>query len=52
MKKFKRGIFITSLNSKRLRDAISNKNNFHFNDDVEELDVFVFDTLEVLNGIP
>ncbi len=46
-----KAIFIVSLNSKRLNDAINNKSNFHFIHDVEDLDVFVFDTLEVLNGI-
>ena len=40
-----------SLNSKRLQDAINNKNNFHFNNEVDELDVYVFDVFEVLNGI-
>lgn len=51
MKKIKKGIFITSLNSKRLQDSINNKNNFHFNNMVDELDVFVFDTMEILNSI-
>ena len=45
------GIFIMSLNSKRLKDAIESKNNFQFNHAVDDLDVFVFDTFEVLNGI-
>lgn len=49
--KMKKGIFIMSLNSKRLKDAINNKNNFHFNNEVDELDVFVFDTWEILDGI-
>jgi len=40
-----------SLNSKRLQDAINNKDNFHFNSEVDELDVYVFDVFEVLNGI-
>ena len=39
-----------SLNSKRLQDAINNKNNFHFNNEVDDLDVFVFDTFEILNS--
>jgi hypothetical protein len=47
----KKGIFIMSLNSKRLQDAINNKDNFHFNHEVDELDVYVFDVFEVLNGI-
>lgn len=47
----KKGIFIMSLNSKRLQDAINNKNNFHFKHEVDELDVYVFDVFEVLNGI-
>lgn len=47
----KKGIFILSLNSKRLQDAINNRNNFHFNHEVDELDVYVFDVFEVLNGI-
>ena len=45
------GIFITSLNSQRLKDAIENRNNFQFNNEVDDLDVFVFDTFEVLNGM-
>lgn len=40
-----------SLNSKRLQDAVNNKDNFHFNHEVDELDVYVFDVYEVLNGI-
>jgi hypothetical protein len=46
-----RGIFILSLNSRRLQDAIRLKNNFNFNYSIDELDVFVFDVYEVLNGI-
>ncbi len=51
MESGKKGIFVLSLNSQRLQDAIKNKNNFHFNNEVDELDVFVFDVFEILNGI-
>ena len=44
------GIFIMSLNSKRLNEAIENKNNFLFNNEADDLDVFVFDTFEILNS--
>lgn len=47
----RKGIFIMSLNSKKLNDAITHKDNFHFRHEIDELDVFVFDTLEILNGI-
>ncbi len=46
-----KGIFITSLNSRRLQDAINNKHNPCFSNDIDELDIFVFDTFEILNGI-
>ncbi|MBK8243258.1 MAG: hypothetical protein IPK88_07525 [Saprospiraceae bacterium] len=45
------GIFIASLNSKRLNEAILNGKKFHFNNEIDVVDVFVFDTFEVLNGI-
>lgn len=46
-----KGIFIMSLNSKRLSEAIANKDHLAFVDGVSSLDVFVFDTFEILNGI-
>lgn len=51
MQEYKKGIFIMSLNSKRLQDAINQKNSFHFNNEVDELDIYVFDVFEILNGI-
>jgi hypothetical protein len=51
MQKKKKGILIMSLNSQRLQDAINTRSSFHFNQEVDELDVYVFDVFEVLNGI-
>ena len=47
----RRGIFIMSLNSNKLKEAVEHKNAFEFNHEVDQLDVFVFDTMEILNGI-
>jgi len=47
----RRGIFIMSLNSNKLKEAIKHKSAFEFNNEVDQLDVFVFDTMEILNGI-
>lgn len=47
----KKGIFIMSLNSKKLDIALQNNNNFYLKVKQEKLDVFVFDTFEILNGI-
>jgi hypothetical protein len=46
-----KGIFIMSLNSTKLKEAIEHKNAFEFNHEVDLLDVFVFDVLEILNAI-
>jgi transcriptional regulator with PAS, ATPase and Fis domain len=47
----KKEIFITSLNSTKLKEALMLKGSFQFQNETDFLDVFVFDTLEVLNGI-
>lgn len=51
MNNSRRGIFIMSLNSNKLKEAVEHKNAFEFNHEVDQLDVFVFDTMEILNGI-
>lgn len=51
MNNSRRGIFIMSLNSNKLKEAVKHKNAFEFNHEVDQLDVFVFDTMEILNGI-
>lgn len=51
MESKRRGIFIMSLNSNKLKEAIKHKSAFEFNNEVDQLDVFVFDTMEILNGI-
>lgn len=47
----KKGIFLVSLNSKRLEDFLKNKEESKLNNGLDKLDVFVFDIFETLNGL-
>lgn len=47
----KKGIFLVSLNSKRLEEFLANKETVNLNNRIGILDVFVFDIFETLNGL-
>lgn len=47
----RKGIFLVSLNSKRLEEFLKNKESIELNDNIDKIDVFVFDVCETLNGI-
>jgi quinol monooxygenase YgiN len=46
-----KGIFLVSLNSKKLDEFLTGRESIRVLDDIENLDVFVFDVFEDLNGL-